>query len=98
MVVLMRLVDRKYPHIGRYFPLRHWRKKQPWEPVRIKETQQFYKSFADPRFLLKPILNAQGERHYDGGNEDFQGRYELRFAPYIFEPTYEDDYVNGYGG
>ena len=64
----------------------------------MKETQAFYRDFADPRFLVKPILNGQYERLYDDGNEDFQGRYGLRFAPYIFEPTYGDDYVYGYAG
>jgi len=106
MVVLLRLLDRRYPHVGRYFPLHGltpaW---EPGRPVPIekwvprKQTQEFYKAFStDPLFLVKPVLRKEYEPLYLGGNMDFAGRYQLRFSPYLFEPTYADDFVYGYNG
>jgi len=94
MVVLMRLVDRKYPHIGRLFVLKRYGE-EPWTKLAREETQEFFANFSDRQFLIKPILKPELERLYAGGNIDFAGEYELRSSPYIFEPTYEDDYVYG---
>jgi len=106
MVVLLRLLDRKYPHVGRFFPLHGlkpaWKPGQPvpieqWVPR--KQTQDFYKKFsADPLFLVKPVLRREYEPLYREGNLNFAGRYQLRASPYLFEPTYGDDFVYGYKG
>lgn len=105
MVVLLRLVDRKYPHVGRFFPLRRSRTRyEPGKPVPFekwverKQTRQFYAQFSDALFLAKPILRDQYESLYANGNMDFAGRYALRAPCYLFEPTYGDDYVYGYRG
>lgn len=118
LVLFLRLMDRKYPAVGRIFPLRRdlskgweaihrgqgyivpWNDQTPFHELWIKEkaTKAFYGDFSDPEFLQKPILEPEYESLYKDGNLDFQGRYELRFAPYIFEPTYDDDYVYGYSG
>lgn len=95
MVVLLRLVDRKYPHIGRLFVLKRYGE-EPWTKLAREETQEFFANFADKQFLIKPILKPGLEHLYEGGNPDFAGKYALRFSPYIFEPTYADDYVYGY--
>jgi hypothetical protein len=29
---------------------------------------------------------------------DFAGKYRMRTSPYIFEPTFGDDFVYGYSG
>lgn len=105
MVVFMRLVDRKYPHVGRFFPFRY--RKQFYvadKPVPIekwvvrKPTAEFFKTIEDPKFLVKPILRREYESLYANDNMDFAGKYEMRWSPYLFEPTYGDDYVYGYSG
>jgi hypothetical protein len=59
----------------------------------------FYKNFsADPLFPAKPILSKQYESLYAGDNMDFAGKYAMRWSPYIFEPTFGDNYVYGYSG
>jgi len=105
MVVLMRLVDRKYPHVGRFFPLRFGKAPyKPGQPVPIdkwvprKQTQDFFKKIDDPLFLAKPILREEYDSLYANDNMDFAGKYRLRSSPYIFEPTYGDDFVYGYCG
>ena len=105
MVVLMRMVDRKYPHVGRFFPFR-WRKQHyaSGQPVPIEKwcprklTQEFFKALPDPTFLAKPILRRDYESLYDGANMDFAGRYTMRCPPFIVEPTFGDSYVYGYSG
>lgn len=107
MVVLMRLVDRKYPHVGRFVPLmtgtKQWyleQGKKPWDVAygRIKDTSAFFQSFEDANWLVKPLLRPEYEKLYARGNMDFAGRYEMRGGVYIFEPTYGDDFVYGYDG
>lgn len=95
---VLRLVDRKYPHIGRFFPLKYHDGDEPWSKLDRDETKAFFAGFADPKFLVKPILRAEHEDLYADGNLDFTGRYELRFSPWVYEPTYADDYVYGYEG
>jgi hypothetical protein len=97
MVVLLRLVDRKYPHTGRLFVLRRYGD-EPWSKLAREETQDFFANFPDRQFLTKPILKPELEHLYAGGNVDFARKYSLRFSPYIFEPTYADDYVYGFAG
>ena len=105
MVTLMRLIDRKYPHVGRFFPLRHYKARyESGKPVPFDkwvpraQTRDFFKKIADPLFLAKPILRKEYEGLYADGNMDFAAKYRLRFSPYIFEPTYGDDFVHGYTG
>lgn len=106
MVVLLRMLDRKYPHVGRFFPLRMGKTRyQPGQPppfdkwVERADTRKFFQNFtADPLFLAKPILRAEYESLYKDDNMDFAGRYALRASPYLFEPTYGDDFVYGYSG
>ncbi len=105
MVVFLRLLDRRYPHVGRFFPLRFGRPPyKAGQPLPLdkwvlrKDTREFFRKFADPLFLAKPILRREYERLYAGSNMDFAGRYAMRFSPDIFEPTYGDDFVYGYEG
>jgi hypothetical protein len=105
MVVFLRLLDRRYPHVSRFFPLRF--RKQPFEndkPVPIekwaprKPMTEFFQKLPDARFLAKPILRKEYESLYANDNFDFQGKYSMRFGAYMFEPTYGDDFVYGYEG
>ncbi|MGD9496146.1 MAG: LamG-like jellyroll fold domain-containing protein [Armatimonadota bacterium] len=98
LMILLRMVDRKYPHIGRLFPLKYYDVEDPWSKLSDEETKAFFAGFEDPKFLVKPILSAESEDLYAGGNLDFTGKYHLRFTPWIYEPTYADDYVYGYEG
>lgn len=101
MAVFLRLLDRKYPHVGRFFSLRSCGgdcAKLIEKRLKIKETQQFFRDFSDKDFLIKPILSSGSEGLYENGNRNFQGKYALRCAPYLFEPTYADNYVYGYAG
>ena len=106
MVVLMRLVDRKYPHVGRFLGLRgfysepfvkdgelQWR---VWRPR--SGMPEFFKGIADPQWVLKPLLREEHESLYDGSTLDFAGKYALKTAPYLFEPTFNEDFVFGYAG
>jgi len=96
MVVFLRLLDRKYPHVGRLFPLKYY-PKHPLE-LMTEQTRQFFTDFPDQQFLVKPILRREHEELYANDNMDFAGKYDLRWSPYIFEPTYGDDYVYGFEG
>ncbi len=105
MVVFMRLVDRKYPHIGRFVPMRYRKAQyQPGKPVAFKKlclrvkTRTMYEKLSDPLFQYKPILKPEYDNLYKNGNMDFAGKYMLAHSPYIFEPTYNDDFVYGYKG
>jgi len=106
MVVLLRLLDRKYPHVGRFFPLRLGKGRyQPGQPLPLEHwvereyTRDFFRSFtADPLFLAKPILRVEYEGWYADANMDFAGKYALRASPCLFEPTYGEDFAYGYSG
>lgn len=105
MVVFMRLVDRKYPHIDRLIPMRYRKAAYvPGKPLDYKnlclrvKTREFYEKFSDPLFLHKPVLNSEYESLYENDNMDFAGKFMLKISPYIFEPTYADDFVYGYSG
>lgn len=105
MVVLMRMLDRKYPHVGRFHPFNYV--KQPFEntdkaPIEKwclrAPTRAFYENFSDPLFMAKPVLRQTYEPLYEAGNMNFAGRYQMRWSPTIFEPTYGEDFVYGYSG
>ena len=116
MVALLRLIDRKYPHVGRLLPLqslatphmpknaahnyRSWPVEDPLQTFfgNDKPSVDFFRGFADRSFALKPILKPECESLYADDNRDFAGKYTMRFAPYIFEPTYADNFVHGYKG
>jgi hypothetical protein len=66
--------------------------------MRDEKTQAFFRDFADPEFLVKPILKPELEDVYEGGTIDFEGKYALRHPPYLFEPTFDEDYVYGFAG
>lgn len=113
-ILFLRLLDRKYPHVGRFLPLRKRGlvgftngvpsvsssgDESPWETwfrSSSSKTADFFSKFADPDFLSKPLLDADYEDLYEGGNMNFQGRYRLRHAPYLFEPTFGDQFVYGF--
>jgi hypothetical protein len=101
-IVFLRLLDRKYPHIGKLLSLRGSYLTKPGDPVwkvlRTEVAQKFFASFSDNNFLGKPLLKREHETLYQDGNLNFQGKYTLRFSPYIFEPTFSDDFVYGYNG
>ncbi len=106
MAVFMRLVDRKYPHVGRFFPMKSSNninyeagKRPPLDKWGLRKwTQEFFEKFSDTLFLVKPILRSEYEYLYNDNNMDFAGKYTMRRSPYIFEPTYSDDFVYGYDG
>jgi len=105
MVTLLRLVDRKYPHVGTFVPIRgKGRLYQSGEkdPIDVwlddKFDREFFHAFADPHFVTKPILRAEFESAYADGNRDFTGKYTMRVPPNIVEPTFADTFVYGYAG
>ncbi|HWL51122.1 MAG TPA: hypothetical protein VNQ90_01710 [Chthoniobacteraceae bacterium] len=115
VMLLLRLVDRRYPHIGRHVPLDRNLKSgwkipgwtstyNPDDPgwkrlyKRSPDAIDFYTRFANPAFLSSPILEKEYEPLYENGNLDFAGKYRLRAAPYLFEPTWAESYVYGYAG
>jgi hypothetical protein len=104
MVVLMRMVDRKYPHVGRFFPFRyHYGNYEEGKPIPLakwirKPSAEFFAGIPDPKFVIKPLLRKEYDDLYKNDNMDFAGKYSLRWSPYIFEPTYGDNFVYGYTG
>lgn len=110
MVVFLRLLDRKYPHVGTFYPLKSlscgnidrktkidfnkiidWRNND-----KNKATSSFFANLPDKEFLLKPLLNRQYDKLYEQGVTDFTGRYQMRVPVFLFEPTYNDNFVYGY--
>lgn len=110
MMLFMRLVDRKYPHIGRHVPLsinleRGWGRPtkesgKAWKELynRRTKTKSFFENFIDQDFLSKPILEKELEYLYINQNKNFEEKYQLRTAPYLFEPTFNDNFIYGYKG
>ena len=49
-------------------------------------------------FLFKPLLKPEFYSLYDGGTTDFSGKYPIAAPPFLFEPTYADDFVYGFTG
>lgn len=56
----------------------------------------FATAFRDKLWLVKPILQREYEPLYADGNTDFAGKYDLRWSPYICEPTCSDNFVHGH--
>ncbi len=115
VMLLMRLVDRRYPHIGRHVPMDRnlkagwnipgwnssYNQRDPgWKRLygRSSTALDFFERFANPDFLSSPILEKEYEPLYSNGNLDFAGKYRLKQAPYLFEPTWSEDYIYGYSG
>ncbi len=105
MVLLTRLLDRTYPHVGKFHPLRY--RKQFYDhtqPVPLdkwvvrKPTLEFFRRVEDQKFWVKPILHERYEPLYAADNVDFAGKYSLKSSPRLVEPTYGDQFVYGYRG
>jgi hypothetical protein len=110
-MLFMRLVDRTYPHIGRFVPLginleRVWGNGKPNDPEnawktlydRRTKTLAFFENFPDQKFLSKPILEKNMEYLYKNDNKNFEAKYKMRRSPYLFEPTYDESFVYDYSG
>lgn len=102
-VVLLRLLDRKYPMAGPLIPLEghggpfNRGTALPFEKIlRGAGNAVLFKNLNDPDFLLKPLLNSEYEPLYSGN--DFTGKYSFKVSPFLFEPTYNDNFVYGYSG
>lgn len=102
MVVFLRQLERKYPMVGGLYPLagtlNHGTKIDFDKLLREKMTANIFRNIKDPYFLLKPLLNLEYESLYADENYDFTGRYQLKTMPFLFEPTYDDNFVYGYSG
>lgn len=106
MVVFLRLMDRKYPHIGTLMPLSYYYGEydlnNPVPPEKLRaniKTKNFYGKKAEyRRTLMQPILHKEYEHLYKDGKNDFTGRYRMLTMPFLLEPTFGDDFVYGYKG
>ena len=101
-MVFLRMLDRRYPHIGPQIPLNAGGKISGINaPFVLKSSnraiRRFNEKFAAENFYGQPLLDRQYEHLYSR-NADFTGRYQLAYPPFIFEPTYTDDFVHGYSG
>ena len=83
MAIFMRLVDRKYPCIGSYLPPQ---KLVPLDRLNKME-KKLLEIFEKYDFYLKPLLTEEYETLYENDNLNFQGKYAIKNAPYIFEPV-----------
>lgn len=102
MMIFLRMLDRRYPHIGPQIPLNAGDKISGINaPYLLKANtsvqRKFNAKFAAKNFLGQPLLDRKYEHLYSR-NADFTGRYQLKYQPFIFEPTYADDFVHGYSG
>lgn len=101
-VVLLRLMDRRYPHAG----MMMYPRKQSFDrntgvrrgQFREKKVYEFFKTLPEQDFLFKPLLKKEFYNLYANGNTDFSGKYPIVTPPFIFEPTYADDFVYGFTG
>ena len=105
MVLFLRQLERKYPMVGGLMPLEcHLGKFNRGNKIdfdkllRDKATSAIFNNVNDPDFLLKPLLNQEHEQLYRDKTADFTGGYRLRVMPFLFEPTYDDNFVYGYAG
>ena len=55
-------------------------------------------ALSEPDFLFKPLLREEYNQLYTDKITDFSGKYRLRTTPFIYEPTYDDDFVYGFTG
>ncbi len=105
MVVFLRQLERKYPMVGGLTPLESIHGKFNLggkidfdKLLKDKTTAAIFRNVKDPDFLLKPLLNPEYDALYADKTGDFTGRYRLRVMPFLFEPTYDDNFVYGYSG
>lgn len=104
MVILMRMIDRKYPRLGSLIPLDFYQGRfdryHSWKNTAFSKHRdmKFFLDFSDQDFLLKPVLSEENEILYRNGNCNFTGKYKLKFPPFIVEPTYTDNFVYGFEG
>ncbi len=86
-------------HKASGFELPYTNETPAWERwIKRNETKEFFQQFADPNFLLKPVLAKSYDAVYENENMNFENKYEIRVSPYLFEPTFAEDYVYGYDG
>ena len=101
-VALLRLMDRTYPHAGMLLNARQRKfdRKTGIQPgmFREKKVYEFFNTLSERDFLFKPLLKREFYSLYDGGTTDFSGKYPIAAPPFIFEPTYADEFVHGYAG
>jgi hypothetical protein len=110
-MILLRLMDRRYPHLGMMMMSRNRQYDRKtgltaeirgvysgrgmfWE----KRVADFFMALSEPDFLFKPLLREEYNQLYTDKITDFSGKYQLRTTPFIFEPTYGDDFVYGFTG
>lgn len=101
-VVLLRLLDRTYPHAG----MMMYPRKQQFDRntgitrkmFREKKVYDFFRTLPEKDFLFKPLLKEEFHHLYADGTTDFSGKYPIAAPPFIFEPTYTDDFVYGFTG
>mgnify|MGYP000966054272 CR=1 FL=1 len=104
MVILMRMIDRKYPRLGSLIPLDFYKgrfdRNHSWKNTAFGKHRdmKFFLDFSDQDFLLKPVLSRENEILYQNENCNFADRYKLKFPPFIVEPTYTDNFVYGFDG
>lgn len=101
-VVFLRLMDRRYPHLGCmiYSRGRKFDRTTGIQPgmFREKKVFDFFNTLPEKDFVFKPLLKPEYSELYADGRTDFSGAYTLRQAPFIIEPTYADDFVYGFTG
>ena len=102
MMILMRMLDRRYPHVGPQVPLvyhgRTFGVANPYAPnVKLAAAKAFVAKFAPDNFFGQPLLHREYEHLYRR-DADFTGRYRMKYPPFIVEPVYADDFVHGYTG
>ena len=99
-VLFLRLMDRKYPHIGTIFPARNnafdRTRKLERRFFREDRVAKFFQQFPEKDFLHKPLLNREFFHLYGNNTTDFTGKYRMKTPPFLFEPTYGDDFVYGF--
>lgn len=101
-VVLLRLIDRTYPHSGMML----YARSQAFDrntgvqrgQFREQKVYEFFRTLPEQDFLFKPLLKPEFYHLYANGNTDFSGKYPIAAPPFIFEPTYADEFVYGFTG
>ena len=101
-VVLLRLIDRTYPHSGMMLYARNqaFDRKTGVQRGQFREQKvyEFFRTLPEQDFLFKPLLKPEFYHLYANGNTDFSGKYPIITPPFIFEPTYADEFVYGFTG
>ena len=110
VVMFLRLMDRKYPHVGSFYPLQRVGQENldrtlkeidfnlyidRYNKKKDKASAALFRNLPEQDFLIKPLLNREYDKLYAEGVKDFRGRYRMKFPVFIFEPTYNDKFVYG---